>query len=119
MDYSKDYYAVLGVLPSIDQAALSAVYRALVKKYHPDIFSGSKEEGDRTTKELNEAYAVLGNVQKRADYDRSRKASDEKAGDYERQSAGESNGESRSDEDVSKDWEYVVKYHPNAEKERK
>ena len=43
MDTEKDYYAVLGVLPSIDDIALTAVYRALLKKYHPDVSNGSKK----------------------------------------------------------------------------
>ncbi|MFT7572358.1 MAG: curved DNA-binding protein CbpA, partial [Paracoccaceae bacterium] len=38
----EDYYAVLGVLPSIEQTALAAVYKALIRKYHPDVYSGDK-----------------------------------------------------------------------------
>ena len=60
MDASKDYYAVLGVLPSIEPAAIRAVYLALLKKYHPDVYKGTKEEAVRRTKEFNEAYDVLG-----------------------------------------------------------
>jgi curved DNA-binding protein CbpA len=56
----------LGVLPSIDGVALAAVYRALLKKYHPDVFSGSKAEAERRTKEIVEAYEILGNPSKRA-----------------------------------------------------
>lgn len=73
-DCPMDYYALLGVLPSIDGAALSAVYRALMKKYHPDVFSGSKDEAVRISKQLNEAYSVLGDLAKRAEYDGLRKA---------------------------------------------
>ena len=47
MPQPKDYYAVLGVLPSIEQTALTAVYRALLKKYHPDVYRGIKEDADR------------------------------------------------------------------------
>jgi curved DNA-binding protein CbpA len=46
MGTDKDYYAILGVLPSIDDVALPAVYRALLKKYHPDVFGGSKAEAE-------------------------------------------------------------------------
>ena len=42
----KDYYAVFGVLPSIEQSALKAVYAALMKKYHPDVATMPKQEAD-------------------------------------------------------------------------
>jgi len=64
---TKDYYAILGVLPSIEQAALSAVYKALIKKYHPDVYSGAKAESERISRQLNEAYEVLGDEKKRAE----------------------------------------------------
>ena len=118
MDTSKDYYAILGVLPSIDQAALGAVYRALMKKYHPDVFSGSKEEAERISKQLNEAFSVLGDSKKRAEYDRARKAKNPNAGDYDSQSAGETYGTGAKDEALEQDWEVVVRYHPGAEEER-
>ncbi len=73
MASGEDYYAVLGVLPSIEQAALTAVYRALVKKYHPDVYVGDKAEAERITKEINAAYEVLGDETKRAEHDRERK----------------------------------------------
>jgi hypothetical protein len=43
------------MLPSIDDVALAAVYRALLKKYQPDVFSGSKIEAARRPKEIVEA----------------------------------------------------------------
>ena len=58
MAQDKDYYAVLGVLPSIDDVALKAVYQALLKKYHPDVFSGSQQEAERIT----ENYTILGKM---------------------------------------------------------
>jgi sulfatase modifying factor 1 len=79
-----DFYAVFGVLPSVEQAALAAVYRALVKKYHPDVFAGPRAEAERVTKELNEAYEVLGDPAKRAQYDARRMSSQERSGDYGR-----------------------------------
>jgi curved DNA-binding protein CbpA len=69
MGTDRDYYAILGVLPSIDDVALAAVYRALLKKYHPDVFGGSKAEAERRTREIIEAYEVLGNAHKRRAYD--------------------------------------------------
>ena len=69
MDTEKDYFAILGVLPSIDDVALAAVYRALLKKYHPDVFKGSKADAERRTREIIEAYEVLGNPENRKAYD--------------------------------------------------
>ncbi|WP_338771546.1 DnaJ C-terminal domain-containing protein [Massilia sp. METH4] len=66
MDY-KDYYAVLGVPKTASADEIKAAYRKLVRKYHPDV---SKEaDADAKTKELNEAYGVLGDPEKRAAYD--------------------------------------------------
>ncbi|CDG84729.1 DnaJ C-terminal domain-containing protein [Janthinobacterium agaricidamnosum] len=66
MDY-KDYYQALGIEPSADEAGIKKAYRKLIRKYHPDV---SKEaDADQRTKELNEAYGVLGDPEKRAAYD--------------------------------------------------
>jgi curved DNA-binding protein len=63
----KDYYKVLGVDKTADAAAIKKAYRKLVRQYHPDV---SKEKNaDSMTKELNEAYGVLGDAEKRAAYD--------------------------------------------------
>ena len=74
MNSNKDYYGVLGVLPSIEEAPLKAVYISLLKKYHPDVFKGTQKDADRITKELNEAYEILGDPVKRSEYDNLRKS---------------------------------------------
>jgi len=66
VDY-KDYYAALGVDKSASADDIKKAYRKLVRKYHPDV---SKEpDADKRTKELNEAYGVLGDAEKRTAYD--------------------------------------------------
>ena len=66
MEY-KDYYAALGVAKTASADEIKKAYRKLVRKYHPDV---SKEpDADKRTKELNEAYGVIGDAEKRAAYD--------------------------------------------------
>jgi len=65
----RDYYEVLGVDRGADGAALKKAYRQMAMQYHPDRNPGDKEAGARF-KEVNEAYEVLKDDQKRAAYDR-------------------------------------------------
>jgi len=110
----KDYYAVLGVLPSIEQSALKAVYAALMKKYHPDVTTMPKDEAELRAKEINEAYSVLGDPAKRADYDLQRKQSSSQSGDYNEESSS-SDDNDKLDPQLQKDWELVISYFPDAE----
>lgn len=64
----RDYYEVLGVDRNADDAALKKAYRALAKKYHPDMNPGDKE-AEKKFKEASEAYAVLSDDEKRRQYD--------------------------------------------------
>jgi curved DNA-binding protein len=66
MDY-KDYYKILGVERSASADAIRKAYRKLAMKYHPDQNPGDKAAEERF-KELNEAYQVLSDDQKRARY---------------------------------------------------
>ena len=61
----RDYYEVLGVDRGADEATIKSAYRKLAKKNHPDVNPGDKEAEERF-KEINEAYQVLSNPQKRA-----------------------------------------------------
>lgn len=64
----RDYYEVLGVSKDADDAALKKAYRALAKKYHPDMNPGDAE-AEKKFKEASEAYAVLSDAEKRRQYD--------------------------------------------------
>ena len=100
MDPSKDYYAVLGVLPSIEPAAIRAVYLALLKKYHPDVYKSGKNEATRRTKEFNEAYNVLGDEKHREKYDSLRADFCSKSGGYKKQ-----NNEKTINKDIGTYWQ--------------
>jgi curved DNA-binding protein len=65
----KDLYKTLGVAENADDAAIKKAYRKLAKEYHPDVTGNDKKKTERF-KEINEAYDVLGDAQKRAAYDR-------------------------------------------------
>jgi len=64
-----DYYKVLGVSKDIAASDLKKKYRELALKYHPDRNDGDKESEDKL-KEINEAYSVLSDPQRRQSYDR-------------------------------------------------
>ncbi|MBE6718708.1 MAG: molecular chaperone DnaJ [Ruminococcaceae bacterium] len=67
-DNKRDYYEVLGVDKSSDEQSIKKAYRKLAKQYHPDMNPGDKE-AEKKFKEINEAYAVLSDSEKKARYD--------------------------------------------------
>ena len=73
MDYSKDYYSILGVDKTASKKDIAAAYKKMIRKWHPDLFaSKSKEEQDKATAmsaEINEANDILSDDEKRREYD--------------------------------------------------
>lgn len=65
----RDYYEVLGVSKTATDEELKKAYRKLAKQHHPDANPNNREEAEKKFKELNEAYEVLSDKQKRAMYD--------------------------------------------------
>lgn len=68
MAQSKDYYAVLGVSPTAEQGEIKKQYRRLAKQYHPDANKNDPKAAERF-KEISEAYGVVGDAEKRKQYD--------------------------------------------------
>ena len=69
--YEKDFYKVLGASKSDDQAAIKRKYRALVKDLHPDTQHGDSAKEEKF-KAVSEAYEILSDAKKRAEYDEAR-----------------------------------------------
>lgn len=64
----RDYYEVLGIDRGADDSTIKKAYRQLAKKYHPDMNPGD-EQAEKLFKEASEAYAVLSDPEKKAQYD--------------------------------------------------
>jgi molecular chaperone DnaJ len=68
MAQGKDYYATLGVTPTATQEEIKKQYRRLAKQYHPDANKNDPKSAERF-KEISEAYGVVGDAEKRKQYD--------------------------------------------------
>lgn len=68
MAEKRDYYEVLGVDKNASDADIKKAFRKLARKYHPDVNPGDKD-AEAKFKEINEAYDVLSNAEKRQQYD--------------------------------------------------
>ena len=70
----RDYYEVLGIQKGASYSEIKKAYRKAAMKYHPDKFSNAsekeKKEAEEKFKEVNEAYQVLSDEQKKAQYSR-------------------------------------------------
>jgi len=66
---AKNYYGVLGVPRNASDGEIKKAYRKLAMQYHPDRNHGKEDWANEKFKEINEAYAVLGDPQKRKQYD--------------------------------------------------
>lgn len=67
-EQKRDYYEVLGIDKNADDATIKKAYRALAKKYHPDMNPGDAE-AEKKFKEASEAYAILSDPEKKKQYD--------------------------------------------------
>lgn len=65
----KDYYQILGLDRGADPDKIKIAYRALAKKWHPDVNPDNQEEAEEKFKEISEAYSVLSDPDKKSNYD--------------------------------------------------
>ena len=109
MNSDKDYYAILGVLPSAEDIIIRAAYRALAQRYHPDRAQASDSNVSRMA-DINEAYRVLSDPTLRKNYD-AQKMSSSNQGQPEYQDFGD---ESPSAPDpLEKDWNLAKRFYPD------
>ena len=111
MDKNKDYYAILGVHPTAEIAVIEAAYKALAKRYHPDVNKDNPEDTLRRMQEINEAYEVLSNTTKRKEYNDLKGSGTQEAGDFFR---GEEDVEPEYDP-LDEDWKVALEYYPELE----
>jgi curved DNA-binding protein CbpA len=69
MDPRIDYCALFGVLASAEDLVIHGAYRALAERYHPDRYERRKDEATLLMAKINDAYRILSNAAKRAEYD--------------------------------------------------
>jgi len=110
MDATKDYYAILGVLPIAEDVVIRAAYKALAQRYHPDRFEGATEDAQRRMAEINEAYSVLSDHAKRTEYDELR-GSNTQAGDS--YFNGDADDAPPHYDPLERDWIVALKYFPD------
>lgn len=112
MSNAKDSYQILGITPSAELAVIKAVYKALALKYHPDRNKGNLAAAAKKMAEINEAYSVLSDEQKRAAYDRSRRGSSEQD-QFDDEEEGFDSEFSSMDSQIEADWALARKYYPD------
>jgi curved DNA-binding protein CbpA len=76
---TRSLYTILNVAPDADPAVIEAAHKALMKKYHPDVLTDEPESIQRKAAEINEAFNILKDPAKRAQYDAGERARNEAA----------------------------------------
>ena len=69
MSDKRDYYEVLGVQKGASEDEIKKAFKKLARKYHPDLNRDDPKTAEEKFKEVNEAYSVLSDPQKKAQYD--------------------------------------------------
>ena len=109
----KDYYRILGVLDDAEDIIIRAAYKALAQRYHPDKWRGDSTEANQRMSDINEAYGILSDDEKRKIYDNEyykNKPRDEK----EKEEEFEGDFNEFQDEDVES-WIIACEFFPSIE----
>lgn len=111
---ARDYYAILGVLPSAEDIVVRAAYKALAQRHHPDKWAGENAEAERRMQEINQAYAILSDAAQRNAYDAQRKAGGG-GEEFDTEEEGVRDAFSEAEEATQDDWDVAVEYFPDLE----
>lgn len=111
-DATKDYYAILGVLPTAEEVVIRAAYKALAQRYHPDRFQGAQPEAHRRMAEINEAYGVLSDPNRRKEYDGLSGSSTQTGDSYFN---GDADDTPPPYDPLERDWAVARKYYSDLE----
>lgn len=103
---NKDYYKILGVEETADKKKIKEAYRELAFKFHPDRNDGNPQSADNM-KSINEAYAVLSNPVKKAEYDQMRSRFGDHA--YDRFRTGYTDNDIFSGSDINQIFEEMAR----------
>jgi curved DNA-binding protein CbpA len=103
-----DYYKILGVVDTAEDAVIRAAYKALMQIYHPDKFNGDRAEAERRTKDIVEAYSVLSDPAKRKAYDQRR--AEEKPEYHSDPDGSDHRGFRAAEETLNAKWEMAAEY---------
>src|SRR5262245_36937204 len=104
MDLTKNYYTMLGVLPSAELVVIRAAFRALALRYHPDTWTGDRATAETRMRDLNEAYEVLSSADSRREYDLKRRKTAFEEYDSD---------DPIYDADSDSDWAVALDYFPD------
>lgn len=104
----KNYYQILGVLPTAEKIVIKAAYKALAQRYHPDKNTEKNQEFQKKMQEINEAYEILSDDLRRKEYDENFLNSEEdNLGDIQ------ANSDDIVDLELKKDWATVLRFYPD------
>lgn len=109
METQQDLYAILGVLPNAESVVITAAYRALSSRYHPDRWEGPKDVAHEMMVEINKAYEVLRDPGRRHGYDQTR--SNEKPS-FDEASEETTNAFDEAMTDMEERWEVAMSIFP-------
>ena len=106
----KDYYKILQISPDAAPEVIQMAYKALAKKYHPDLNPDNAEQAQEQMKELNAAFEVLSNPEKRARYDAEQKSAES--------ASASTASQTQADTSTQKPPEHKSSQHSSPEKEK-
>ena len=104
----KNFYKILGVIPTAEIIVIKAAYRALSQKYHPDKNRDEEEKYQQKMQDLNEAYSVLSDEVKKKEYDQ--EFFRDELGGFEEDLSQDLDGQ---DIQFENDWNEITEYFPD------